>query len=83
MSARFFLDMDSSSLWSDSIVKTVHRCKCRIALLQRQWLASLSLYVCISASVSALLVKAMGLLSCRSTAPRPTWEALNLYGHRQ
>ena len=32
-------------------------------------------YLC-SALVSALLVKAMGLLSCRSAAPRPTLEAL-------
>ena len=28
-----------------------------------------------SASVSALLVKATGLLFCRSAVPRPTWEA--------
>ena len=49
MSVRFFLDMDSSGLWSDSIVKTIHRHKCRIALLQRQMLASLSLclHICI------------------------------------
>ena len=30
-----------------------------------------------SSLVSALLAKAMGLLSCRSTAPRPTCEALS------
>ena len=29
-----------------------------------------------SASVSALLPKAMGLLFCRSAVPRPTWEPL-------
>ena len=28
-----------------------------------------------SASVGALLAKAMGLFLCKSAAPRPTWEA--------
>ena len=37
---------------------------------------SLSMFVYLhSALVSALLTKAMGLLSCRSAAPRPTCEA--------
>ena len=38
---------------------------------------SLSMFAYLhSTSVSALLAKAMGLLSCRSAAPRPTYQAL-------
>ena len=38
---------------------------------------SLSIFAYLhSALVSALLVKAMGLLFCKSAVPRPTWEAL-------
>ena len=37
---------------------------------------SLSMFTYLhSASVSALLAKATGLLFCRSAVPRPTWEA--------
>ena len=56
--------------------RTIHRCKCRISLLWRQLLASLSMFAYLhSASVSTLLAKAMGLSLCRSAAPRPTCEA--------
>ena len=56
------MEMDSSGLWFDSIVKAIHRCKCGISPLQRQQLASLSMFAYRHAVlVRALLAKAMGL----------------------
>ena len=59
--------------------RTINRGKCRISLLQRQ-LASISLSmfacICILHWWVLCLWKAIGLLFCRSAAPRPTSEAL-------
>ena len=75
--------LGSSWRWSQAacgliwLWRTIYRCKCGISLLQRQLLASLSMFAYLhSASVSALLAKATGLLFCRSAVPRPTCEAL-------